>query len=777
MAECHRIQHYYFRLLECSMKLIVLYVIFTSAGFISAFSRGFPGLQIGQDSKDAVKFLPIEGSAGNSFFFSRLKSKCKNKINLECTAIESKFVSEGNKKNRCKLFRRCDGEHKGGNTCPKGKCTFKKKLKMGTSQYTVRTCVAEGVGVPCKLKTEPDLRFMKHPTSDDCDEAQGQKGSVTYVDLTLPSESGRALFVEVTTDVPGQNTDRGFFVRPTRLTREWGKASVSAKTASFYLADTGQFSVEFASDATWKSYNKATNFDALMLFVNPPLTVPKELTLISPGTSGKFFDLGPNKNYLFLAGIDYDWGKDYVFKVHDNTSVYFEQGAHVRARIVQTEKKVKNVLIQGYGTLDVHYDLKPDVVGISDDATRQNVGIFGKNIRVTGLTLINTNPTCGLFGYCLNINANWSPLGNKDDPFDAWELQLKDPPYKFHKAHCQEKNMDDSPNSDFTNCPTSRADGQVVSFVKCMTWQLGHDGLNAGKWGTVQNSFVRTIDDAIKPWDSHGIYRNITIWQLTLGWPINFGWWNWNQPDIDTVVTSIYIIHNHNWATSSGWPETQSGQCVVGGIYGSGAIKSGYRLSNIFVETAASCAVGLQISKKAYSRHLTPEGCVGSMKDIRIDGMYFDEEFYQTGGYNNFLSGETKPNDGCIKDLSGKIENMIISGNVGGRALVQSDFVVNSKTVPGLTFETAKDDPHPPLFDYFKYADKNTYNGHGSNEIDVDGVKVFSMKQCILRCHSDWTCECVVFQPSNSICWKRSNCKPGAFEKDEKYEVLIRQWE
>ena len=60
--------------------------------------------------------------------------------------------------------------------------------------------------------------------------------------------------------------------------------------------------------------------------------------------------------------------------------------------------------------------------------------------------------------------------------------------------------MDDSPNTNFENCPTSHADGASVSFVKCMTWQMGQDGIDAGKCGTVDSSFVRVIDDAIKPW-------------------------------------------------------------------------------------------------------------------------------------------------------------------------------------------------------------------------------------------------------------------------------------
>ena len=122
----------------------------------------------------------------------------------------------------------------------------------------------------------------------------------------------------------------------------------------------------------WKNKQAVENFDALMLFVNPEITIPEDNVItITPDSNQIAEDLGPNKNYVFKSDINYDWVADHVFKIHDNTNVYFEKGAHVRARIVQTEKKVKNVLLKGYGTLDVHYDLDYDLIGISDDATRQ----------------------------------------------------------------------------------------------------------------------------------------------------------------------------------------------------------------------------------------------------------------------------------------------------------------------------------------------------------------------------------------------------------------------
>ena len=433
--------------------------------------------------------------------------------------------------------------------------------------------------------------------------------------------------------------------------------------------------------------------------------------------------------------------------------------------------------------MDNHYPpVEYDVQGMTDDGSRQIITIYGKNIHVQGVTMINTNTKCHSFGYCLNLNANWSPLADANTPFEAGELQGKDPPYAYHKAHCQALNMDGTPNNDqsFDNCPTSHADGDgnVVVNVKCMTWQMGQDGLNAGKFGTVRDSFVRVIDDALKPWDANGVYQNVVIWQLALGWPINLGWWNWGTgdgggggggdggSDENTVVNNIYLIHNHNWVSSQAWPETKSGQCVVGGVYGSGVVKAKYKISNVFVETACSCAVGLEISKSAYSRHLTPDGCVGSIQELDIDGMYVDESFYQYNGgdYGNFISGETSPNVGCGGAHLGHVENMSIAVEVAGETLKRSDFVeVDVNTVPNLVFKDPKSDPFP-VPSYVAHEGMNTggVGGTGGTEgmgvdnlIDLVGVEVASAAQCKARCHADWSCGHVEYENATRLCWKR----------------------
>lgn len=215
--------------------------------------------------------------------------------------------------------------------------------------------------------------------------------------------------------------------------------------------------------------------------------------------------------------------------------------------------------------------------------------------------------------------------------------------------------------------------------------------------------------------------------------------------------------------------------CVVGAMYGSGAIKKGYRLNNIFVETSISCAVGLQISKTAYNRHPTPEGCIGSILDTEINGIFFDEEFMSnTMNFDNYLSGEPNPEPGCTGDLAGRIEAFTVSGLVAGRALSVSDFNVEG-TVSGFA-ATGATDPHP-IPEYTLHAKKNAYSGNGAEEYDADGAQVASSEQCMARCHRDWSCDCVVFHRSDSMCYKRRKCDASQFDSDSSYDVYIRPWD
>ena len=76
--------------------------------------------------------------------------------------------------------------------------------------------------------------------------------------------------------------------------------------------------------------------------------------------------------------------------------------------------------------------------------------------------------------------------------------------------------------------------------------------------------------------------------------------------------------------------------------------------------------------------------------------MFFDEEFISAGTRsNNFLRGERNPGS-CAGDYEGKISDLVISGDVNGRALTRDDFIVPKRyvnTVPNLIFESVITEP------------------------------------------------------------------------------------
>ena len=164
---------------------------------------------------------------------------------------------------------------------------------------------------------------------------------------------------------------------------------------------------------------------------------------------------------------------------------------------------------------------------------------------------------------------------------------------------------------------------------------------------------------------------------------------------------------------------------------------------------------------------------MGSILDSRIDGFFSDDPFVMTGNFNDFLGGEASPSAGCTGELSGSIDSFAISGSVDGRALAQSDFTVRAGTVSNLTFGVAVD-PHP-VPAYAQHVNMNADAQNGALlEIDLDGISVSSAMQCVARCHSDWSCDCAVYDKVNSECWKKRGCVSANFYVLTGFDVYVR---
>jgi len=79
--------------------------------------------------------------------------------------------------------------------------------------------------------------------------------------------------------------------------------------------------------------------------------------------------------------------------------------------------------------------------------------------------------------------------------------------------------------------------------------------------------------------------------------------------------------------------------------------------------------------------------------------------------------------------------------------------------------------------EYSAHTNKNTYNGHGSIEIDGNGSapEGLSIEQCQKRCDEDNYCDCVTFQRSNGKCWKRASCIESMFaDGQNQYDTYVR---
>jgi len=65
---------------------------------------------------------------------------------------------------------------------------------------------------------------------------------------------------------------------------------------------------------------------------------------------------------------------------------------------------------------------------------------------------------------------------------------------------------------------------------------------------------------------------------------------------------------------------------------------------------------------------------------------------------------------------------------------------------------------------YITYADHNTWNGHGSTDIDGDGQPVLTgtADECKASCSDTSNCQCVSFHDGGA-CFRRSSCEPSNF--------------
>ncbi len=98
----------------------------------------------------------------------------------------------------------------------------------------------------------------------------------------------------------------------------------------------------------------------------------------------------------------------------------------------------------------------------------------------------------------------------------------------------------------FTDSPRAGVETNAssqINGIKIFSWYSGSDGVKVGRNSTIENSFIKVNDDAIKMYNSNLVIRNNVLWQMTKGAAFQFGW--------QTVVTvrnvkvsNIDVIHS-----------------------------------------------------------------------------------------------------------------------------------------------------------------------------------------------------------------------------------------
>ena len=86
----------------------------------------------------------------------------------------------------------------------------------------------------------------------------------------------------------------------------------------------------------------------------------------------------------------------------------------------------------------------------------------------------------------------------------------------------------------------------ALSHVKQVAGHWGTaDGFDVGSNSTIEDSFIEANDDSIKMIGTDQVFKNITIWQNAIGWPIECGWGQ--APERSNVRVENVDIHliNH----------------------------------------------------------------------------------------------------------------------------------------------------------------------------------------------------------------------------------------
>jgi hypothetical protein len=384
-----------------------------------------------------------------------------------------------------------------------------------------------------------------------------------------------------------------------RVASGFGKGQPTEKSSSageyvFTVSGAGHYSVElFGQDDSGLR-------DALLIFLDDDTTP----ACPAPTGGGKLHRFtGPN-----VTAANPSWANTgyYAFDtlvLAAGDVVCVERGAWVEGHLVQDQDKGcsgHNIQVAGKGG----WSGQSGVGKTPQDSRGALMQLCGANITVRGITTVNS----------LAANIELSPY--------------------WYRGYCEV----------LPDKMREMLGGNRIDNVKALsTWWYSTDGLYAGPWGEVSNSFVMVNDDSLKPMARYTKVRDCTVWQGDNGWSVMAGW-NTGTEENGMSVQNVHVIHVGHWAdgycypcndkhhSCSGGPSTtgpgrgycngafpsegfQGYRAVIGAIYGKPGGLSGVSLDNILVSGPYWRAVSL-----AAAWSLFGQDPVGSISDWMFGG-------------------------------------------------------------------------------------------------------------------------------------------------------------
>lgn len=146
-----------------------------------------------------------------------------------------------------------------------------------------------------------------------------------------------------------------------------------------------------------------------------------------------------------------------------------------------------------------------------------------------------------------------------------------------------------------------------IRNIKLLSWDHRNDGIVAGNYSTIEDSFLKVQDDNLKLYYSNQIIRDTVIWQQTSGAVFKFAW-NLKNVAQNNLIEDIDVIHSDVFSdyasTESDRSDLHSANAIFSSMgYQEGAAFKNNTFSNIRIEEKHLLRL---MSLRMVSTHKTP---------------------------------------------------------------------------------------------------------------------------------------------------------------------------